>query len=269
LAKSKMGCGGSKPSIVSVRKSSSLSSKGSYNPCEDPSNLEAPLEEVQKEPKHAAEPAPEPRLQKQEWTSEASQWRRLLRNAQSLLAACLYMVSTWIRYAPNHTILGQFLLSLLLVPPVTLAYHLLSQNRAGGYYDGYVEMFVQLPQHVRDVMKRGSLQYKAEIEHEHEDGIVRTVNGLETGVLFVLVSWLSALLMPVSPGNARSDFSGCCVETFVFFCLHRICGGNIFSGQCYGLLQPEGMWHFHRVPSPLASADWRMTPVSYHPDPCY
>jgi len=179
------------------------------------------------------------------------------------------MVSTWIRNEPNHSVLGQFLLSLLLVPPVTLAYHLLSQNRAGGYYDGYVEMFVQLPQHVRDIMKRGSPQYKAEIEHEHEDGIVRTVNGLETGVLFVLVSWLSVLLMPVKPGNVASDFIGRSVETLVFFGLHRIYGGNLVQGQFYGLIQPEGMWHFYRVQSYAAPADWRMTPVLQHPNPSY
>jgi len=258
--------------VAEARKRSSDGSGADYNAqCQEPPPLEVKLVES------APEPAPEPACperetelgqQKMQWTPEASQWRRLLRNAQSLMAACLYMVSTWVRNVPHHSVLGQFLLSLLIAPAFTLAYHLLSQNRAGSYYDGYIEMFAHFPQHFRDILKRGEQRYKAEIEHEQGDGIVRTVNGLETGVLFLLVSWL-ALLWPANPGNIASDCIGRCLETAAFFGLHRIYGGNMIQGQFYGLIQPEGMWHFHGVQSYAEPADWRMTPVLQHPDPSY
>jgi len=269
-----MGCWGSKADSA-VKKGSSLKSDPEYTQCQEPFPLEDnPVqeeEEVFKQHEPAPEPAPELQEedQKLQWTPEASQWRRLLRNTQSLLAACLYIVSTWVRNVPHHTALGQFLLSLLIAPAFTLAYHLLSQNEAGSYYDGYIEMFAHFPQHFRDIRKRGSPQYKTEINHEHEEGIVRTVNALETGVLFLLMSWLSALLWPSNPGNFAIDCICRCVETGAFFGLHRIYGGNFFPGQFYGLIQPEGMWYFHGAQSHAACTDWRMTPVSQHPNPSY
>jgi len=268
-----MGCNSSKAGVSSapVSKSGSQSADSGYTQCEDPPELDdrQEEEEVQKDSEPAPEPAPEQQSKKLQWSPEASQWRRLLRNAQSLLAAFLYMVSTWVRRAPPHTVLRQVLLSLLIAPPLTLAYHLLSQNKAGGYYNGYVEMFLHLPQHFRAVLKRGSPQYKAEIEHERGDGIVRTVNGLETGVLFLLVSCFSILLWPANPGNVTSALMARCVETGAFFCLHRLIGVNVFQGQFYGLMQPEGMWHFDYVQSRGPRAEWRMTPVSQNPVPSY
>jgi len=263
-----MGCYSSKAGIASA--SNSTDSKGS-SPEEEVEKAQSqqaslledsPEEEVEKkETEPAPEPAPELQQEEEklEWTEEASQWRRLLRNTQSLLAACLYIVCTWVRTVPRHTPLGQFLLTLLIVPAFTLAYHLLSQNRAGSYYDGYIGMFAHFPQHFRDVLKRGS----PEIKHEQENGmhVVRTVNGLETGVLFLLMSWLSALLWPSGPGNILIDCIRRCVETAAFFCLHRIYGANFFPER----FQPQGMWHFYCLQSQPACANWKMKPVLQNP----
>jgi len=209
--------------------------------------------------------------QKLGWTREASQWRWLLRTTHSLVAACLYVASTWVR-APTLPVLLQFFLALLLSPPLTLAYHFLSLNKAGGYYDNYIEMFTEFPQHIKDILRRDTPQYRDEIEHEREDGIVRTVNGLETGVLFLIVSWLGAMLSGTRQSTGfASDFIWRCSETAVFFTLHRLLGGNMLQGKYYGLLQPEAMWYFECVLSdPHAQkGDCRMTPVLQHPDPSY
>jgi len=229
-----------------------------YTQCEEPQDIR----------EEGEEPAPEPPRQKMTWTREASQWRMLLRTAQSLIATCLYVVSTWIRNAPQHAISVQLLLVLLLAAPFSLAYHFLSLNKAGGYYDGFVEMFTNFPRHFNDIQKRGSSEYKAEIEHEREDGIVRTVDALQTGLLFLIVSWLSALIVPSSSGSVASDYLGRCLETAAFFGLHRAYGEHFFPGHFYGLIQPEAMWHFSCVQF-AANADWKMTPVLQHPDPSY
>jgi hypothetical protein len=169
-------------------------------------------------------------------------------------------------------VLLQFFLALLLTPPLTLGYHFLSLNKAGGYYDTYIEMFTELPQHVKDILRRDSLQYREEIEHERVDGIVRTVNGLETGIVFLVVSWIGAMLSVTRQSTGfASDFAWRCVETAVFFLLHRLIGGNMLQGKYYGLLQPEAMWYFECVMSdpPMSRVDCRMTPVLQHPDPSY
>lgn len=235
-----------------------------YTQCEEP-----PIEDVREEGAEAKLAAKPP--QKVTWTTEGLHWKRLFLTAQSLVAACLYVVSTWVRNS-HHAIPMQFLLSLLLVAPFSLAYHFLSLNKAGGYYDGYVEMFTNFPRHFRDnILKRerNSSQYKAEIEHERDDGIVRTVDGLETGLLFLIVSWFSALVSPTGSANIASDYLGCCLQTVAFFGLHRLYGENVFPGQFYGVTQPEAMWHFRCVQSNAANADWKMTPVLQHPNPSY
>lgn len=220
-------------------------------------------------PTAAETEAPPPRPRKLPWTPEASQWRWLLRTTQSLVAACLYVASTWIR-APTLPVLLQLFLALLLMPPLTLAYHFLSLNKAGGYYDNYVEMFTQLPQLIKNIRCRNSSEYRAEIEHERRDGIVRTVNGLETGALFLLVAWPGALL---SGARHTSDFASGFLwriaETTVFFCLHRLLGGNVLEGAYSGFMQPEAMWYFECVLSDTAGVDCRMTPILQHPEPSY
>eukprot|EP00419_Tripos_fusus_P011115 CAMPEP_0172656664 /NCGR_PEP_ID=MMETSP1074-20121228/1513_1 /TAXON_ID=2916 /ORGANISM="Ceratium fusus, Strain PA161109" /LENGTH=265 /DNA_ID=CAMNT_0013471541 /DNA_START=49 /DNA_END=846 /DNA_ORIENTATION=+ len=219
----------------------------------------------------ATEPEPPKQSHKLPWSREASKWRWLLRTTHSLVASCLYVASTWVR-APNLPVLLQFFLALLLTPPLTLAYHFLSLNKAGGYYDTYIEMFTEFPQHVKDILRRDAPQYQDEIEHERLDGIVRTVNGLETGVIFLTVSWLGAMLSGARQSTGfASDFVWRCIETAVFFLLHRLIGGNMFEGRYYGLIQPEAMWYFECVLSdpPTSRVDCRMMPVLQHPDPPY
>jgi len=222
-----------------------------------------------KQPEVAELEVPMPLTRKLSWTKEAYQWRWLLRTSQSLVAACLYVVSTWVR-APSLPVPLQLLLALLLAPPFSLAYHWLSLNQAGGYYDTYLEMFTELPRHLQDIQRRNSLEYHAEIEHERRDGIVRTVNGLEAGILFLAMAFLGALCSSTrhSMGFA-SDFAWRCVETCVYFGLHRTIGSNIFEGRYMGLLQPEAMWYFECVLADSSTVDCRMTPILQHPEPSY
>jgi len=211
---------------------------------DDDKLLERPDEEIYIENEKNTEQGKVQETQKRkvEWTPEAEQWRMRLRTTQSLIAAFLYVVSTWIRNAPHHWVSTHLLLALLLAAPFTLVYHFLSWNRAGSYYDGYVEMFTKFPQHFlestkkgsfcpvppdfkeigherengnvrnvdgsqtqehfRDRKNGGSLDFMKEIEQELEQGIVRTVDALQTGLLFLIVSWLSALLSWLWPSSA-------------------------------------------------------------------
>lgn len=210
-----------------------------------------------------------PEARKLPWSAQATQWRWLLRTTQSLVAAALYSMSTLLR-PPSLPVFFQMFVALLVAPPFTLAYHLLSMNQAGGYYATYLEMFTELPQHIRDIQRRESSEYRTEIEHERRDGIVRTVNGLESGMVFITVSWIAALCSSTRHNlDFTSDFTWRCTETFFMLGIHRLIGANVFDGRYRGLLQPEAMWYFESYVNSRGGVDCRMIPLEQHPDPSY
>jgi len=200
------------------------------------------------------------------WAAAATKWRWLLRTSQSLMAMCLYGGSTFLRM-PGRAVGLQFVLALLVSPLFSFVYHLLSLNRAGSYYNTYLEMFTQLPRLLLVMGRRDAHNYHAEIMNERREGVVRTVNGLESAVIFILVNWatLAASAM-CSTGTLAGDNRWRCIETAVFFLFHRGLGANVLRGRCAGLLQPESMWQFESDPE---SMECHMRPLTAHPQPPY
>mmetsp|Transcript_102228 Transcript_102228/g.310193 ORF Transcript_102228/g.310193 Transcript_102228/m.310193 type:complete len:248 (+) Transcript_102228:3-746(+) len=214
------------------------------------------------------------------WAAEATKWRWLLRTSQSLVAACLYVVCTWLRL-PSEAVGLQLLLAAVLVVPFMLVYHWLSLNGAGGYYDTFAEMLREVPQYVRTVSRRDGYEYRAEIEQERRNGIVRAVDGLGSGLVFLVVSWASlgiAGLCGVASGVDGADFAATfswrMAEWTSFLALHRLVGANVFEGKYLGLLQPEALWQFECVLADCEApgnvgVDCRMRPLLQHPNPSY
>uniref|UniRef100_A0A7S1QMR6 Uncharacterized protein n=1 Tax=Alexandrium catenella TaxID=2925 RepID=A0A7S1QMR6_ALECA len=115
--------------------------------------------------------------------------------------------------------------------------------------------------------RRDSEAFRKALELERCQGIVRTVSGLETGVMFVLMNSATlgasvALSIDALPGDLGWRF----VETALFFMLHRALGANVFEGRYAGFLQPESMWRFD-CESP--GAECRIRPLQEHPEPTY
>jgi len=215
------------------------------------------------------------------WAAEATKWRWLLRTSQSLVAATLYGLGTWLRFPSAHVAL-QSLAAVVLDAGFIIAYHGLSMNNAGGYYDTFAEMFSRLPQHLEDIRRRGGYDYHVDIEQERRNGIVRTVNALESGIVFLAVSLASLSLAGIcglatgSTGSAfASGYTWRFFEWSSFLAIHRLIGANIFEGKHYGLLQPEAMWQFECVLADYTEAangvtvDCRMRPLPRHPHPSY
>uniref|UniRef100_A0A7S0FBJ4 Uncharacterized protein n=1 Tax=Pyrodinium bahamense TaxID=73915 RepID=A0A7S0FBJ4_9DINO len=200
----------------------------------------------------------------QVFSTMANKWRCLLRTSQSLMAMCLYGSSTFLRF-PTRPLVLQLLIALCLAPVFALAYHALSMNRAGSYYNNFVEMFTELPRLFINVGRRDTDIYRAEIDHEQREGIVRTVNGLESGLLFLLANW-ATLVAAYSSGYMASDLRWRYTETVMFFVLHRTLGANLLKGRYRGLLQPESMWLFQ---SDAKGADCHIRPLTAHPQPSY
>lgn len=193
------------------------------------------------------------------WPRVASKWRWLLRTCQSVVAMCLYGVSTFIR---SFLFPQQHLFVIGFMPIFALSYHMLAFNRAGGYYDTLGEMATELPVFLGNFVRRGDSNYLAQIVHERQEGIVRTVNGLETGVLFVAVTYVRF----ASGGLQDDGLTSRCVETLVFFILHRLLGANVLRGRYMGLLQPEAMWRFE---CDSLCEECYMRPLQQHPHPSY
>lgn len=203
---------------------------------------------------------------RQAWAAHAARWRFLLRTSQSLVATCLYGVSTFARW-PSRPVPLQFLIAVLVAPVFVLLYHELSMNQAGSYYSSFLQMFTQLPRLFLNLGRRDSDAYRKEMERERCEGIVRTVNGLESGVIFLVVNSVTlgasaALSIPSLAGEIRWRF----LETAFLFMLHRALGANVFEGRYGGLLQPESMWRFEREPQ---SSECRIRPLLAHPQPSY
>lgn len=215
------------------------------------------------------------------WAAEATKWRWLLRTSQSLVAVTLYGLTTWLRF-PSGPVWLQGLAATALNLPFMVAYHWLSMNSAGGYYDTFAEMYLKLPQHFQDITRRGSYDYHEDIDQERRTGIVRTVNALESGIVFLSVAISSLVLgglCGLATGSNGSDIVGgpswrfC--EWTMFLFAHRIIGANIFEGKHYGLIQPEAMWQFECVLADRTDSgsgvtvDCRMRPLQRHPHPSY
>lgn len=204
----------------------------------------------------------------------AKRW--LLRSWHSLVGAVLFvlailvagLVATWVpviwtsicgklqaeslpvHKAPSVNLaqpspLLHLLILLALALPFMPLYHLLSRNGAGGYYDTFSEMFTKLPQHFQNIARRHGEDYAASIQTEHQRIVFRTVNGLESGVIFVVVGFVMAPYMKFSmlaPFMKASAAGPWLTKAAVFFLLHRTYGANLLEGDCMGLFQPEGMW---------------------------
>lgn len=196
-----------------------------------------------------------------QWAEDANRWRFLLRTSQSLVATCLYGMSTFIR-GPSRPMLVQFLIAAILAPLFAFVYHELSLNRAGSYYDTFLQMFLQLPRLLSVIVRRNADEYRNSVQRERLDGVVRTVNGLESGLLFLLLSHLTLIVALLSVGELILDLRWKCCETALFFILHRLWGANVFKGRFLGLLQPESMWQFERD---LDGTKCRMRPLGAAP----
>lgn len=202
----------------------------------------------------------------QVWAAAAVKWRWLLRTSQSLVAMCLYGACTLLRL-PWRPLGLQFLLALVIAPLHAGLYHVLSLNRAGSYYNNFAEMFTQLPRLWQNMHRRDLAGYPAEIAHERREGIVRTVNGLESAILFVLCNWASLLAaMALSRDTLVLDNRWRVTETLAFFLLHRLLGANVLRGRYAGLLQPESMWQFE---CDSDGVECHMRPLMVHPTPSY
>uniref|UniRef100_A0A7S4T859 Uncharacterized protein n=1 Tax=Alexandrium monilatum TaxID=311494 RepID=A0A7S4T859_9DINO len=197
---------------------------------------------------------------------DAVRWRFLLRTSQSLVASCIYAAGTFVRL-PTRPLALQFLIAVFVAPLVALLYHELSMNQAGSYYDNFLQMFTQLPRFCLNLGMRDSAIYRQRVEQERCGGIVRTVNGLETGVLFVVVSTATLCASAVLAINGLAgDLRWKCAETAFFFALHRTLGANLLEGRRCGFLQPESMWRFECDPQ---GAECRIRPLHNHPQPSY
>jgi len=219
------------------------------------------------------------------WTKEASKWRWILRTCQSLVASLLYIVGVCLRAAIQPTYL-QLLLGLLWVLPFMVLYHWLSMNQSGGYYDTSLDMIVKLPEHLCNLMERGtSVKYRMQIAYEHRKGIVRTVNALESGIIYMFVSSMSLGIAAKLHETcvSRSGELDCpnsmptkwlVTEWFLFLCIHRIIGANVFEGKYRGLLMPEAMWEFQSMSDwmpgdPCSHVICTSKPLRSHPEPTY
>jgi len=218
------------------------------------------------------------------WTNEATKWRWLLRTCQSLVASVLYAAGMMLR-VPNQPTHLQLMLGTFLTLPFMLIYHWLSMNQSGGYYDTFQDMFVKLLEHLHTVLERGtSSKYPVEINYEHRSGIVRTVNALESGVIFMFVSSMSlgiaAGLFETCDNSDRASCPGSLttgwlvIECLFFLGIHRTLGANVFQGKYRGFLMPEAMWEFKstvdRIPGdPYGRVDCSIRPLRRHPEPTY
>ncbi|CAK0892773.1 unnamed protein product [Prorocentrum cordatum] len=207
--------------------------------------------------------------------SEARKQRWLLRTAHSLVAICLYAASMWIQ-----TLTQQVWLDFALVFIFMPLYHLTSRNGAGGYYNTFLEQFTELPQHLRDIRRRFANDgaYQANIERERESGTARTVNAVESGILFLGVKAGSLLLAATALGCHRGlpHVDRACgrvwlaLEAVAFCVVHRTVGANVFRGSYGGLIQPEGMWKLSSVRDPgTGKVTCTAIPLEQHPDPSY
>merc|ERR1712183_623674 len=123
----------------------------------------------------------------------------------------------------------------------------------------YLEMFTELPQHIRDLQRRDSVEYRTEIEHERRDGIVRTMNGLESGIVFITVACVAAICSGARHGSDfTSDFIWRCKETACMLGIHRLISANVFEGRFRGLIQPESMWYFESYLNERSGVECRM-----------
>mmetsp|Transcript_2668 Transcript_2668/g.6261 ORF Transcript_2668/g.6261 Transcript_2668/m.6261 type:complete len:256 (+) Transcript_2668:85-852(+) len=231
---------------------------------------------------HNVAPAQNQQQLRLPWAAEATKWRWLLRTSQSSVAATLYVFSSWLRL-PSRPVWLQIFLSLVLVLPFSYVYHWLSMNSAGGYYDTFAQMYARVPQYLETISRRDSFEYQMEIERERRSGIVRMVDGLESGLVFLLVSLASltaAGVCGLASGNDGSDFASSWPWRFsewtIFFAVHRLIGANIFEGRHWGLLQPEALWQFDCIlaefqnPEAVSvSVDCRMKALEHHPNPSY
>mmetsp|Transcript_12944 Transcript_12944/g.29415 ORF Transcript_12944/g.29415 Transcript_12944/m.29415 type:complete len:298 (-) Transcript_12944:72-965(-) len=182
------------------------------------------------------------------WTPRASMWRNVLRTCQSLVAMLLYGLFSFLR-PPRAPLVTQFALVVCVAPLFSFLYHHLSLNKAGGYYGSFVEMFARLPHHFQEVYEQAaSGQLSLQVEAERRANIVRMVDGLESGVVFVLLSFASLLVARRIPSALPRSLE-LSAEVLMYFLVHRALGASLFVGMTGGLLQPQAMWQFDCDPS--------------------
>jgi hypothetical protein len=186
----------------------------------------------------------------------------MLHNYQAVLAAALYFACSLFRLATPPGL--RWLQPFVLVFPVMLIYHVLSGNKAGGYYNNFIEMYTNVWQHVDDITRRTGPEYKAEIRKEHETGVFRCVNALEYCILFFLESFIAVLTIQISEatGSNVDSWAWIFVETAFLLVLHRLVACNPFKGTQKGLFQPEALWQ-------LMPDTCNLIPFLLHPVPSY
>eukprot|EP00928_Gymnodinium_smaydae_P058581 TRINITY_DN41762_c0_g1_i1.p1 TRINITY_DN41762_c0_g1~~TRINITY_DN41762_c0_g1_i1.p1 ORF type:complete len:231 (-),score=29.66 TRINITY_DN41762_c0_g1_i1:102-794(-) len=210
-----------------------------------------------------------------EVTQSATREIWLLHTYQSFLATVLYFAITWLRMLCKPMWMKLFA-QLTWLPLFMLLYHVLSRNRAGGYYNTFCEQFTKLPQHFSDLINRRvgftlTAEFLEKIEQERQHGVVRAANAIESGVVFLffvsLPSWLLAFTASSFAERGTGEDWYCSlvwmsVETMVYFALHCLVQVEKYTTD---VLRPEGMWRI------VVNDEQRteLEPFTHHPVPSY
>jgi len=212
---------------------------------------------------------------------EALILRFKLRSYQSLFATFLYFMSTKVRVFGSEA-WQQLLFQVLTTPLLMFLYRHASLNRAGGYYNTFLEMFTELPQHADDFRRRvgNNAAYEAKISEEKTKGIFRNVNALETGIVSALLvaapSWLLAEGVAhkskVAAASSYGTFLWRALEALAFLCWHlaiqlnavQYFGLRFLGNSLWGILQPEALWRFRFSRS---GAFEGLETLTRHPEP--
>jgi hypothetical protein len=156
----------------------------------------------------------------------------------------------------NHN--THLLFGVPLVIPFAMSYRYLSLNRAGSYYNNQIQMVFSLPKWAKTgtarCTSRGRAQYLNGIKQEQTAHVFRTMDLVETGIIYLLTFVVSEVAEMVAGHidkrldpealdmlNTITLYSRSCCAAFLFI-IHRVLAANFFQVCCLGFLQPEGMW---------------------------